>query len=191
MPRSRTACCKTRDIADRLLVALLSWCLAPLFAAGVDDLTAGRIVLVAAGSSISAPCMGRLPISYGRHAAQSEDHRRRDDRRGAASRNWATCLLDPDLLADALLFCYFWLTLDPSCRKGPCAACWRGHCRNDLPGQGLYAALHAPAPGGDVLAALVDRASRRASHRNGLPGWAKMWACSSWTSGYRRPWIAS
>ena len=73
------------DIRHGYWSPLYSWCMAPLIYVGMDDLTAGRLVLVAGGAIyLLAVLRGCLPISRGRPAPQPDDHRRRDDRRGSA-----------------------------------------------------------------------------------------------------------
>ncbi|MGA2258679.1 MAG: hypothetical protein ABSG53_28770 [Thermoguttaceae bacterium] len=118
-------------IAHRLLKAprtaitgywspLYSWCMAPLIYLGVDDLTAGRMILVVGGAVYLLAVFGVVCRSHG------ADERRNRMITAAVmtvavlqAATWATRMLDPDLLADALLFCYFYVVLDPMLPQRP------------------------------------------------------------------------
>jgi hypothetical protein len=106
---------------------LYSWCMAPLIAAGMDDLTAGRVVLVAGGAIYLLAVFGLVCRSHGADPG-------RNRMLTAAvmtvavvqAATWATRLLDPDLLADGLLFCYFYAVLDPKLPQRPFRALLAG-----------------------------------------------------------------
>jgi len=99
---------------------LYSWCMAPLIRFGVDDLIAGRVVLVAGGAIYLLAVCGVVCRFHGANP-------RRNGMITAAvmtvavlqAVTWATCMLDPDLLADGLLFCYFSAVLDPMLPQRP------------------------------------------------------------------------
>lgn len=90
---------------------LFSWLMMPLLAGGVDDLLAGRLILLVSG--------GAYLWMIGLLARRIADHRP-ELRIGMLTCGtiqaalWSTYLLDPDLLANALLFGYFCLTLPRS-----------------------------------------------------------------------------
>ncbi len=96
---------------------LYSWCMLPLIAGGVDDLIAGRIVVIASG-------VGYVLGIYGLATRFLDGTSRWDSAMLAGlmfcatlqAAVWSSSLLDPDLLADALLFgCFFaLLNLRPS-----------------------------------------------------------------------------
>jgi len=121
-------------IAHRLLKAphtsisgywspLYSWCMAPLINLGFDDLIAGRVVLVAGGAIYLLAVFGVVSRFHG------TDERRNQMVTIAVmvvavlqAATWATYMLDPDLLADGLLFCYFYVVLDPMLPQRPVRA---------------------------------------------------------------------
>ncbi len=99
---------------------LYSWCIAPLIYLGMDDLIAGRMVLVAGGAIYLLAVFGVVCRSHG------ADERRNRMVSVAVmtaavlqAATWATTMLDPDLLADGLLFCYFYAVLDPLLPQRP------------------------------------------------------------------------
>ena len=99
---------------------LFSWCMAPLIYLGIDDLAAGRMVLVAAGAIYLVAVFGVVCRFHG------ADRRRNRMITVAVmtvavlqSATWAAYMLDSDLLADALLYCYFYVVLDPVLPQRP------------------------------------------------------------------------
>ena len=99
---------------------LFSWCMLPLIAAGVDDLLAGRLVLVAAGV-LYLVAITKVMQRF----ASGQPNRDRVLTVGVSTiaaiqaSVWATYFLDPDLIADALLFLYFARALDPELVRRP------------------------------------------------------------------------
>ena len=99
---------------------LFSWCMLPLIAAGVDDLLAGRLVLVAAGV-LYLVAITKVMQRF----ASGQTNRDRVLTVGVSTiaaiqaSVWATYFLDPDLIADALLFLYFARALDPELVRRP------------------------------------------------------------------------
>ena len=94
--------------------------MAPLIYVGMDDLTAGRLVLVAGGAIYLLAALGVVCRFHG------PDQRRNRIITAAVmtvavvqAATWATRLLDPDLLADGLLYCYFYAVLDPMLPQKP------------------------------------------------------------------------
>ena len=99
---------------------LYSWCMAPLIYLGVDDLIAGRVILMVGGVIYLLAIFGVVCRSHG------ADQRRNRVITIAVmtvavlqAATWATRMLDPDLLADGLLFCYFYAVLDPMLPQRP------------------------------------------------------------------------
>lgn len=111
---------------------LYSWCMAPLIHFGIDDLTAGRVVLVTGGTIYLLAVFGVVCRS---HVADERRNRMITAAVMAVAvlqaATWVTRMMDPDLLADGLLFCYFYVVLDPLLPQKP----WRA-----LPG-GIAAGL--------------------------------------------------
>jgi hypothetical protein len=106
---------------------LFSWCMAPLIYLGMDDLTAGRLVLVAAGV-VYVLAAYRLVSRF--HSVDERTNRLITVAVMTVAvmeaATWATRLLDPDLLADAILFCYFAAVLDPELPRKPLRAALAG-----------------------------------------------------------------
>ncbi len=108
---------------------LFSWCMSALFYPGLSDLVAGRVVLLLSGICYVvmiyhlalrfAPRAHpvRLVFLAGMSACAALQ--------GAL---WATYLLDPDLLANAVLFSYFVLLLDTDLRSKPLRSFGAGMC---------------------------------------------------------------
>jgi hypothetical protein len=92
---------------------LYSWLMAPLLAVGLGDVVAGRLVLLTAGTGYIAALYG-----LARRLAPADESLRRVFLAGVLfcavleAAVWANHLLDPDLLANALLFAYLGLLLD-------------------------------------------------------------------------------
>ena len=59
---------------------LYSWCMAPLIYVGIDDLTAGRVILVAGGAIYLLAVFGVVCRFHGADPPQPDDNRRSDDR---------------------------------------------------------------------------------------------------------------
>ena len=101
--------------------------MAPLICLGLDDLTAGRLVLLAGGTIYILAVFGLVCRSHG-----TDQHRNRMISVAVMTvavlqaAMWAARLLDPDLLADGLLFCYFYVVLDPLLCRRPLRALFGG-----------------------------------------------------------------
>ncbi len=102
---------------------LFAWCMVPLIWTGLDDLVAGRLVLIAAGV-LYVVAIFRLASLFERGTGQ---------RNGLVSIGlmtcavfqatvWSTYVLDPDLLAASLVFLYFSSVLDPQLAEKPARA---------------------------------------------------------------------
>ena len=143
---------------------LYSWCMASLIYLGVDDLIAGRVILMVGGVIYLLEYLGWFADLTGPPTPRPRDNHRRDDCGRAAGCDMGDPMLDPDLLADGLLFCYFYAVLDPCCRKG-LFTLGRSPGRSCLPGQTLHAPLHAASPAGNFIDAMVGLASFRAGRR--------------------------
>ena len=156
---------------------LYSWCMAPLIHLGVDDLIAGRVILVAGGVIYLLAVFG---VACRFHGA--------DERRNRMitmavmtvavlqAATWATRMLDPDLLADGLLFCYFYAVLDPMLRQRPLRALLGGVAAGTaylgkaymLP----FTLVHLPAT--LLMRWWISRRSGQAIE-SGLRGWGTTW----------------
>jgi len=157
---------------------LYSWCMAPLICFGIDDLTAGRLVLVAGGAIYLLAVFGLACRFHG------TDQRRNRVITVAVmtvavlqSATWATRMLDPDLLADGLLFCYFYAVLDPQLPQRP----FRGVLVGAAAGMAsLGKAYMLPFTLVHLTATLVMRwrISRRVGQASGsgLRSWGTTWA---------------
>ena len=176
-------------IASRLLAApqtsitgywspLYSWCIAPLIGLGMNDLLAGRLVLVAGGILYLFAVFALV------HRFHGVDPQRNRVITIAVmtvavlqAATWSTCLLDPDLLADGLLYCYFYVLLDPLLPHRPAAALLGGAAAGLAC---LGKAFMFPFIMGHLPVVLLVRwwTSRRLGqdHTAGLWAWAATWA---------------
>lgn len=105
---------------------LYSWCMLPLIRAGMSDLVAGRIVLLISGG-VYILAIDAVSRRFCESASQGCQVLRTAVLTCAVIQAsvWSTFLLDPDLLADALLFLYFSILLDPDLPDKPGRA-WLG-----------------------------------------------------------------
>lgn len=95
---------------------LFSWLMSPLVYLGVDDLTAGRIVLVFGGALyvIAALRLMRKLLEHEPHELTNMLIPPYAICVVLQASIWATRLLDPDIIADGLLFLYFSIIADPA-----------------------------------------------------------------------------
>jgi len=108
---------------------LYSWLMVPLLRLGLSDLTAGRLVLLLAGAGYIVAI-----FALASRLASRDEPFRTVFMTGVSCCTvlqaivWSTYLLDPDLLANALLFTYFLLLLDPRLPQKPWLALAAGLC---------------------------------------------------------------
>jgi len=108
---------------------LYSWLMAPLLWLGTSDLVAGRLVLLLAGAGYVVAWCG-LAARLG----PKEEPFRAVFLTGMSccavleATVWSTYLLDPDLLANTLLFAYWWLLMDERLPRKPWRAIGAGAC---------------------------------------------------------------
>jgi len=143
---------------------LFSWLMAPFVWAGVGDLYAGRIVLIAGGALyvFAALRFMRNLLSHDLRLARTLC-----PAYGICvilqAAIWATFLLDADILADGLLFLYFSLVVDPALMES----------RRRATGAGVVAGLAYLAKAYMLPFAVVHLAATLALHRLAAAGHAR------------------
>jgi hypothetical protein len=94
---------------------LLSWCMAPLLALGMDGLHACRTVLLAGGAGMVLA----FTLLLGRFGPTSRLWQLvAVGLLAALAAHWAVSISHPDVIMAALLMVYFWCVLDPSLLAG-------------------------------------------------------------------------
>ena len=97
---------------------LLSWLIAPLLRLGVDGQVAARGLLLLSGLGLTLASW----LLFGRMGASGLYRRAATVCMAVVSLSYSVFVLDPDLIAAALLAVYFWLSLDASVFEKPAAA---------------------------------------------------------------------
>ena len=97
---------------------LLSWLIAPLLRLGVDGQVAARGLLLLSGLGLTLASW----LLFGRMGASGLYRRAATICIAVVSLSYSVFVLDPDLIAAALLAVYFWLSLDASVFEKPAAA---------------------------------------------------------------------
>jgi hypothetical protein len=108
---------------------LFSWCMSALFYLGLSDLVAGRVVLLLSGICYVV-MIYRLALRFApqAHSVRLVFLAGMSTCAALQGALWATYLLDPDLLANAMLFSYLILLLDTDLRSKPLRSFSTGIC---------------------------------------------------------------